>query len=396
MSISSMVVDQYRGKEVTFIAQILQTAVNKDIISFAGGLPNPISFPQEALKESANRIIDTYGSSVFQYSNTEGLKALREFEADKLNKKLGLHLDAENVVITTGSQQSMDIIPKLFINPGDGIIVENPSYLGALQAFDYYRPTYYPVDLHEDGLDLEQLEEALQHDNVKFAYLIPEFQNPTGISYTNENRAEVTKLLKKYNCLVIEDDPYGELRFEGEHGIYVGLGQYEKSALLGTFSKSVTPGMRLGYIVSEDKELLRYYAAVKENSDLHTNIFAQYLIWDYMTHNDHQKHIDEIVDLYRSQANAMLQAMKKYFPEGTTFTHPDGGMFIWATLPEGMKSLDLFPKAVEKLVAFVPGDPFYVHPENVRTMRLNFTNASPEMIDEGIHRLGDLIKEEMK
>ncbi|MBQ6621585.1 MAG: PLP-dependent aminotransferase family protein [Mogibacterium sp.] len=393
MSTKSLFSEHYKDLGPSFIATILQTAVNPENISFAGGLPNPISFPKEALKESSVRIIETYGPSVFQYSSTEGLPELRQFLADKFNKKLNWDLTIDNIIITSGSQQALDIIPRLLIDKGDGIIVENPSYLGGLQAFNQYQPTYYPVDLHDDGLDLEQLEAALQQENVKFCYLIPEFQNPTGLTYTNENRAKVSELFRKYNVILVEDDPYGELRFEGEHGIYVGMKNYENSVLLGTFSKSVTPGMRLGYIISKNTELMAKFSMAKENSDLHSNIFAQYLIYDYMTHNDHQAHIDEIVDLYRSQAHAMISAMEKYLPADVKFTRPEGGMFMWATLPEGKTAMDLFYKALDKGVVFVPGIPFYAGQPSDRTLRLNFTNETPENIELGVKRLAEAMKE---
>ena len=241
----------------SFISTILTAAADPNVISFAGGLPNPASFPMEALKESCNNIIDKYGSAVFQYAKTEGLQAFRQYLAEDYNKTYGVNLDADNIVVTTGSQQALDCFGKVFINEGDGILVEKPSYLGAFQAFDQYCPEYYPVTLNDDGLDIEELEETLEKygDKIKLAYLIPEFQNPTGLTYTEENRAKVTEILKKYNVVLIEDDPYGQLRFEGTKPPYIGLGKLPQAALLGTFSKVATPGMRVGYVVTENKEL---------------------------------------------------------------------------------------------------------------------------------------------
>lgn len=391
--IDELLSERIKSTPPSFVRSILKVAVDPEIISFAGGLPNPVSFPQEDLLKSMERIVKTYGDKVFQYSVTAGISELRQFLADRYNKRYGVNLTEENILITTGSQQALDLIGKVLLNDNDGVIVEKPSYLGALQAFSQYHPTFYPVNLTKDGLDLDQLKQALTHDNVKFIYAIPDFQNPTGLTYSAENRKQVCEILQKHNIVLIEDDPYGDLRFRGERLPYIGLGKLPNSIVLGTFSKTVTPGMRIGFIVSENKELLKNISVSKEASDLHTNVFSQYLIWDYLTHNDVDAHINDIKNLYESQAQAMLDAMAEYFPDTVSYTEPDGGMFIWATLPEGVSALELFPKALEKKVAFVPGDPFYVNQKNVNTMRLNYTNADSETIREGIRRLGELLKE---
>ncbi|MDE6406929.1 MAG: PLP-dependent aminotransferase family protein, partial [Lachnospiraceae bacterium] len=232
----------------------------------------------------------------------------------------------------------------------------------------------------------------LQH-HVKFIYTIPEFQNPTGLTYSVENRNRIYEILKNRDIVLIEDDPYGELRFDGEHLPYIGAGRLPDSILLGSFSKTVTPGMRTGFIISENTELLRYISIAKEASDLHTNIFSQYLLWDYLTNNDLDAHIAKIKALYQKQAQAMTNAMDAYFPDTVRYTTPHGGMFLWVTLPEGVSAMKLFPKALERKVAFVPGDPFYIDIENANAMRLNYTNVDCETIDEGIRRLGGLLKQ---
>lgn len=376
----------------SFVRGILKAASDPSVISFAGGLPNPISFPQEELLKSMERIVKTYGSHVFQYSITAGLPELRQYIVDRYNRIFGLNLTIDNIMITTGSQQALDLIGKVLLDKGDGVIVEKPTYLAAIQAFSMHQPVFYPVELTEEGMSPEQLAQALQND-VKFIYAIPDFQNPTGLTYSAENRRRIYEILKDRDIVLIEDDPYGELRFEGERLPYIGAGRLPNSILLGTFSKTVAPGMRIGFILSENTELLKYISIAKEASDLHTNIFSQYLIWDYLKNNDLDKHIAKIKALYQKQAQAMMDAMDKYFPATVKYTRPHGGMFLWVTLPEGVSAMSLFPKALEKKVAFVPGDPFYIGMENTNTMRLNYTNADCETIEEGIHRLGDILRE---
>ena len=383
--------DRILSTPSSFIRDILKVTQDPSVISFAGGLPNPISFPEEALKESACRIIDNEGGKVFQYSTTEGHLPLRQFVADKYNKNFGLNITPEDVLITTGSQQALDLIAKTLLNKGDRVIIEEPGYLGAIQAFCMFEPEFLPVTLEDDGLDLKKLEEALKKERVKFAYVVPNFQNPTGLTYSKERREAVCALFDRYDTVLVEDDPYGELRFKGEKLPYIGAGRLPHSVLLGTFSKTVTPGMRLGFIITQDKELMNHLVTAKQSSDLHTNIFSQYMIADYLAHNEYQKHVDKIIALYKGQAEAMLAAMKEYFPAHVKYTEPEGGMFIWVTLPEGQSALDLFHKAMEKKVAFVPGDPFYAGKTNVNTFRLNYTNSTLETIREGIKRLAEVL-----
>ncbi len=337
------------------------------------------------------RITKTYSDKVFQYSITAGLPELRQYIAERYNKRFNLKLDIDNILITTGSQQALDLIGKTVLDENDGVLLEKPSYLGAIQVFSQYMPKFHTVDLTPEGLNIEQFKETLNNNAVKLIYAIPEFQNPTGLTYSAQNREEIFEIIKDKNLVLVEDDPYGELRFKGKHLPYIGAGRYENSIVLGSFSKVVTPGMRTGFIICQNKELLKKISVSKEASDLHTNIFSQYLIWDYLMHNDFEKHIAKITDLYSAQAQAMLNAMDKYFPKNVKYTRPDGGMFLWVTLPEGVSALELFPKALEKKVAFVPGDPFYINKKNVNTMRLNYTNADSETIEEGIKRLGELL-----
>lgn len=374
----------------SFIRGILKAAESDDVISFAGGLPNPISFPQEALKESMDRVVTDYGSRVFQYATTAGLLGLREYIAQKYQKQYHLDVQPDDIIITTGSQQALDLIGKVLINEGDSIAIEEPGYLGAIQAFSQYQPKFQGVPLLEDGLDVGSLEEVLKAGNVKFAYVVPNFQNPTGLTYSEEKRKAVLELVRKYHCILVEDDPYGELSFDGQIRGYISKDDLKESILLGTFSKTVTPGMRLGFMIIKDEKLRKYINTAKEAADLHSNIFAQYCLWDYVIHNELQEHIQKIRYLYKEQCETMIKAMENYFPADVAFTRPEGGMFIWATLPVGMSSKALFDKAIQEKVAFVPGDPFYTDGRNANTMRLNYTNASKEVIEEGVQRLGKL------
>ncbi len=375
----------------SFIKGMLKVTQDPEIISFSGGLPSPLSFPMEALGESMAHAVERYGTKLFQYSLTAGIPELREFIAARCNEKYGLSVTAADILITTGSQQALDLIAKVTLDPGDGVIVEEPGYLGALQTFLQYAPTFHPVALSEDGLDVEGLASALAAPQVKFIYTVPNFQNPTGLTYSVQNREAVYHVIRDKNVILIEDDPYGELRFDGKTLPYIAAGRFDNCILLGSFSKTATPGMRVGYLVCKNAELLETIAAAKESSDVHTSVLSQYVLYDYLTHNDYDGHIAEIRALYESQCKTMLDAMAECFPASVSYTRPDGGMFIWCTLPEGKTALDFFYEAVECKVAVAPGDPFYTAPRAVRTFRLNYTNASKEEIREGIHRLGTLL-----
>lgn len=376
----------------SFIRNILKVTDAFDVISFAGGLPNPISFPIDELKQSVNDAIDANGAKVFQYSTTQGYLPLRQYIADKYNnKQLNLNYTADDVLITTGSQQALELISKVLLNKGDGIVIEEPGYLGAIQAFTLREPSFYGVTLEIEGLNVEQLKDALKQPNVKMVYTVPNFQNPTGLTYTKERREKVFEAVKDQDVIFIEDDPYGELRFTGEHLPYIAAGKMTNSVVLGSFSKTVTPGMRLGYILTKNHELLNHVETAKQATDLHTNIFAQYILYQYLTTNEYEAHVEKIIALYKTQADAMLAAMEKYFPPYIKYTKPEGGMFVWVTLPEGVNALDKFSEAMEKKVAFVPGNPFYTDKESVNTLRLNYTNATPEIIEEGIKRLAEIL-----
>ncbi len=376
----------------SFIRDILKVLGDPEIISFAGGLPNPISFPIKEMQQAIEDAIRKYGSKLFQYSTTEGLVPLKETIAARYRKRFGLDFSPDDILLTNGSQQALDLIGKVMLNKGDQVLIEEPGYLGAIQALSLCEPEFLSVPLENDGIDVQKLEETLQKNKVKVMYTVPNFQNPTGLTYSLEKRKAVREVLAKYDTVLVEDDPYGELRFQGESLPYIGAGYLdEQSILMGSFSKTVTPGMRLGYVVTKNKQLMRYLVTAKQGSDLHTNVFNQYAINEYLTNNSYEDHIKKIVDLYGQQASTMLAAMDEYFPKTVSYTRPEGGMFMWVTMEKGRSAMELFNKAMEKKVAFVPGNPFYVGAPDVNTFRLNYTNATEDIIQEGIKRLGSIL-----
>ncbi len=382
------------GAKPSFIREILKVAGVQDVISFAGGLPNPISFPKNEMEESSKRVL--LDSESYQYAQTEGYAPLREFIANRYHQRFDMGIEKEDILITTGSQQGLDLFGKVLIEKGSGIVIEKPGYLGAIQAFSMFEPEFIAIDMDEEGMKPDALEKALQQGNVKLIYTVPNFQNPSGITYSQKRRTEIRKIVEKYSVFLIEDDPYGELRFWGEDLPYIGNG-YRGSAFFGSFSKTLSPGMRVGYVCTKNKKLLNYLAVAKQGTDLHTSIMTQRFIYDYLIHNDYDAHIEVIRKLYTKQSEAMYQAAIKYFPENVTITHPDGGMFMWADMEAcGVSARKLIEKAMKENVLFVPGDSFYTEECDPTTLRLNFTNSNIEEIKRGIQILGHLMQKMRK
>ena len=377
----------------SFIREILKVTQDPSIISFAGGLPNPNLFPIEALQEAARETLATSGARALQYSTTEGHVELRAWIANRYSRH-GVTVDPDQVLITTGSQQCLDLLGKLFIEKDDEVILERPSYLGTIQAFTMFEPRFVTVDLETDGPNLAQVEALLATGQPKLFYAVPNFQNPSGLTYSRAKREELGKLLQKYpETLFIEDDPYGELRFCGEHHKPVFAHTGGRSIMLGSFSKITVPGFRLGWMVAPP-EIIRLAVKAKQAADLHSSTFNQFVIAEYLKKHSIDEHIAKITACYGSQAAAMVQTLEREAPEGVTFTRPEGGMFSWVTLPEGKGScMDLFNLAIEQKVAFVPGMPFYTDGTGQNTLRLNFSNASEQTIDTGITRLCRCMKD---
>ena len=392
---SSIFSDRISDVPKSFIREILKVAVDEEVISFAGGLPNRDLFPVQQLKEAAQNVFEKSGASSLQYGSSEGSLPLRQFIATSYKQHYGLEVPVQNILITSGSQQGLDLLGKTFLNEGDDIIIEEPGYLGAIQAFSVYKTRFNPVAVSESGMHIDGLLEVLAKRNPKLLYAVPNFQNPSGISYSNDNRDEIAKILDGEQLYLIEDDPYGELRYAGEPKKSFKQLLPEKTIMLGSFSKTVVPGFRLGWVVATD-EIYEKLLIAKQASDLHTNQFAQDVLVEYLSSGGFSNHVAAVKTVYNRQREAMITSIKRHFPAEVQFTQPDGGMFLWVTLPNYISSMELFKIAIEQKVAFVPGHPFYVNRSETNTLRLNFSSVDAETIETGIKRLGTALKQLLK
>lgn len=386
------------------IRELLKFTEQPDIISFAGGLPGPDLFPVEEMKEATETVLEQKGRKALQYSTTEGYAPLREMLVRHM-ARYGIVVGLDNVLITSGSQQALDLIGKVLINPGDKILTENPTYLGALQAFTMYGADYVTVPMDDDGMRVDRLEEGLR-SGPKFMYVLPNFQNPSGVTLSLERRQAIIKASDHYGIPIIEDDPYGQLRYEGEHikplvvldaeclecqhnGKYTGNVIY-----LSTFSKTLAPGLRLGWIVAP-QEVIRKLVQAKQGTDLHSSTFDQMVAYEVGRGGFLDRHVHRIREVYGRRRDVMLRSLEKAIPGaeslGVRWTHPQGGLFLWAILPEWVDTGELLKEAVKEKVAFVPGASFFPCGGGHNTMRLNFSNATEELIEEGIVRLGRAI-----
>lgn len=379
----------------SFIREILKVTQKPEIISFAGGLPNPELFPVKELAATAEKVIAEEGTAALQYATTEGHPPLRQWIADRYKKRLGIDISPDEILITNGSQQCLDLIGKIFINKGSNVAIERPGYLGAIQAFSMYEPNFSSISLTSEGPDINELEKVLIRDKPCFFYGVPNSQNPSGITWSRENRKAVAEILEKYSTIFVEDDAYGELKFRGKQMPSIKELIPDLTVMTGSFSKIIAPGMRMGWICAPT-QILEQAVTVKQGTDLHSNILSQRIISRFLADFPVDAHISRISEAYSQQCDCMLSAIKEEFPEGVTFTRPDGGMFIWATLPKGYSSMELFERAIKRDVAILPGIPFYTDGGGLDTVRLNFSNSTPERIEEGIYRLGQVLKEYLK
>lgn len=383
------------------IRELLKLTEMPDVISFAGGLPAPDVFPVDEFKAASEKVLRDLGAQALQYGATEGYMPLREMIV-RHTARLGIKITPDNVLITSGSQQALDLIGKVFINAGDRILTEAPTYLGALQAWNVYGAEYVTVPLDDDGMMTDHLEGALR-SGPKFIYALPNFHNPAGVTMSLERRHCLIELADRYGVPIIEDDPYGQLRFEGEmlpsltalDNNFRGDAEnnYRGNVIyLSTFSKTLAPGLRLAWVIAS-AEVIRKLVQAKQGADLHTSTFAQMVSYEVAHGGFLDRHIQLIRKVYGERRDNMLEALEEFFPPGVTWTHPQGGLFLWSTLPEGIQARDAFVRAVEKKVAFVPGGSFFPLGGGENTMRLNFSFPTPDKTRLGIERLGTVLKE---
>ncbi|CAK8054527.1 PLP-dependent aminotransferase family protein [Eupransor demetentiae] len=371
---------------------ILAAAADPKVISLAGGLPAAELFPVEDFRASANRVFDEHGAQALQYGGAAGLPALREEIIRNFLKPRQVEGAVENIAVTTGSEQAIEQIAKMFINDGDTVLVEAPTYLCTVDAFKSFGAKIVTVAMDDDGMKMDALEEALKaHPEAKLIYTIPTFQNPTGRTMPVERREQFVKLADKYGVPVLEDDPYGAIRYSGK--AVPPLKHFDKTGnviYMSSFSKILAPGFRLGFVVA-DEGFIKTFTIMKQIADLHSDNFSQYLVADYLAHNDVDAHIAKISKLYQHRFELMQSLIESEFPAGVKHSNPEGGMFIWCQIPGDIDTQALFDACIKQGVAFVPGDPFYAGESESGTMRLNFSNVDDDTIREGMKRLGAAI-----
>ena len=378
------------------ISELLKLATDPDIISFAGGLPAPDLFPLQEFREAADRVLRDQGRHALQYSTTEGERPLREMIA-RHTARYGIAVTMDNVLVTSGSQQALDLIGRVFLNPGDHVLVERPTYLGALQAWSAYQADYLSVGVDADGMRTDDVASALR-GGPKFIYALPNFQNPTGVTLSLDRRHALVRLADQHGVPILEDDPYGQLRYEGDHlpplvsvdAEYRGFGRggYSGNVLyLSTFSKTLAPGLRLGWVIGP-ADVVQRLAQAKQGADLHSSTFVQLVAYEVARSGFLDRHVRRLRTAYAERRDAMLAALTAHLPESVTWTRPHGGLFIWATLPVGLDAAQILPQALAEKVAFVPGSAFFADATGHNTLRLNFTASPPAVIEEGIARLG--------
>jgi len=384
-----------RRMQSSVIREMLKFTTQPDVISFAGGLPAPELFPVREFQEACRHILETDGPTSLQYSPTEGFLPLKEYLADTMSR-YGIMVEVENILIVNGSQQGLDLVGKLFVDPEACVVCSRPTYLGALQAWNAYEASYCTVPMDENGTLVDELEALLkQGTRPRFIYELPNFHNPAGNTLSLERRQRVAHLAREYDLVIIEDDPYGELRFEGEDLTPLFRLAPERTIYLSTFSKTLAPGIRLAWITAP-KPIISRLVQAKQGADLHSGTFVQMVANDICQRGILRQHVRRLRQVYRQRRDAMMDAIAEHFPEEVTFTKPLGGLFLWARAPEAINTRDFLLKAVAARVAYVPGFAFYPGEQGgEHSMRLNFSNASIEMINEGIYRLGRAMKEEL-
>lgn len=384
------------GIKASEIRELLKLTERSEVISFAGGLPAPELFPIEEMKVVSVKVLEEMGTQALQYSATEGYNPLREKIAKRMEKQ-GIHKTKDNILVTSGSQQGLDFAGKVFLNPDDYVVCESPSYLGAINAFKAYQCKFIEVDTDDNGMIIEDLERKLaSHDNVKMIYVIPDFQNPSGRTWNLERRKELLRVAKKFDLPIVEDNPYGELRFEGEMLPAIkALDDDGRVIFLGTFSKTFCPGLRVGWVCAEE-DVLNKFITVKQGADLQCNSMTQREINLYMELYDLDTHVEKIKNVYRARRNLMIETIKQEFPAEVTCTYPEGGLFTWCVMPAHLNARDLMEVAIKRNVAFVPGGSFFPNGGQENTFRMNYSNMPEEKIVEGVKRIGEVLREALE
>jgi len=384
--------DRMHGLSGNVIRDILKLTQQPEIISFAGGLPSPDSFPVDQLSAVTECVFKKYGKEMLQYGTTEGCDVLRDYVALRLQGR-GIRISGEDVLILSGSQQGLDLLSRICLNPGDGVVVERPTYLAAVQIFKGCQARFYEVESDRDGMIPESLENVLSREEaVKLIYVVPNFANPTGRTLPIVRRQKLAEIACNHGCLLIEDDPYAELRYRGQDQPAIKSFDHQGHVVyLGSFSKIISPGLRVGYATCSMQEVLRKMAIVKQGADVHTGNLSQLVIYEYASSGLLEDHIAQVRADYGRKLELMLAAMDTHFPATVEVSRPDGGLFVWVTLPEGCSSTDLLQVAIKRGVAFIPGSPFFATGGGENTMRINFSNASAEEIEGGIKILGEVI-----
>ena len=374
------------------IRELLKLLDQPDIISFAGGLPAPELFPVEAVRAAANSVLGQKGADALQYGPSEGFMPLREWIAEEVRQR-GIEAKPLDILVTNGSQQVLDLVGKLFLNAGDVVLTENPTYLAAIQAFQTFEARFVPVPTDDQGLIPEALPELIRQHRPKFLYTIPNFQNPTGVTLSAERRVKLARIAAEHGLVIVEDDPNGKLRYRGVN--VPPVKQWDETGgviYASTFSKTIAPGLRLGWVVAPT-EVFSRLLILKQASDLHTSSFDQRVAHAFLTQNDQAAHLERIRHAYGERFDVMNAALRTEMPADYHWTEPEGGMFLWITGPESLDGVDLLPRAIEHKVAFVPGRDFFPGDGGKNHLRLNFSNSTPERIREGVRRLGALCRE---
>lgn len=395
MDFSMRYADRFNIMETSAIREMLKLAEGSDIISFAGGLPAPEVFPKGKISWISAKVLEEYGQNALQYSSTEGLRGLRELILKRMDTKFGVKgLTLDNIVMLSGSQQGLDFMGKVFCNKGDVVFVEKPTYLAAINAFKSYEAKIVEIETDDEGIVIEDLARKIkEYPDAKFLYVIPDFQNPSGISMPLKRKVDLLETVRSTSLAIIEDAPYTDLRYEGKRvPTLLELDESGRVIYLGTLSKILAPGFRLGWLIA-DKDIVKKVVIAKQAADLQPNTLTQYIAYEFLKEINVEEHIKSITDVYGHRRDVMLSSLEKHMPEGVTWTHPMGGLFLWLTFPDSVDTKELLTICLEKKVAFVPGEPFFANNGEKNHCRMNFSFVHDDKIETGIKAIAEAYRE---